>query len=286
MEIQKKELATIQKNSLFLLSEPSVFARRFLYFMIGIGHFYTSDQYGESRQANAYDSFLLLYIMKGRLEIQTQNGTSLVGDGQIALLDCYEKHSYRSLVPTEFVYIHFDGNNSRAFYEEIVRTEGSVFTDPCFSAHRDALLTLCTDIDSGKMPGEGEISVLIHRILCELCNKSVAEYSFKYSAYVRKALSFIESNFTAEISVANIAGVCNLSPQHLNRLFRSETGVSPYQYILEKRMRYACTVLLHSDCSVEETAYKAGFANPFNFMNAFKKKYGITPGRYRKEHVR
>lgn len=274
MEIQKKELATIQKNSLFLLSEPSGFARRFLYYMIGLGHFFTSDRYGESRQANAYDSFLLLYIIKGRLEIQTQHGLRQAGDGQIALLDCYEKHSYRSIVPTEFVYIHFDGNNSRAFYEEIVRSEDHVFTDPCFSSHRDTLLTLCTDIDTGKMPGEDEISVLIHRILCDLCKKSVAEYSFKYSAYIRKALSYIENNFTANISVTDIAVVCNLSTQHLNRLFRNATDLSPYQYILEKRMRYACTVLLNSECSIEETAYKAGFANPFNFMNSFKKSMG------------
>lgn len=236
----------------------------------------------ERRQANVYDSFLLMYVLSGTIKIQTEKCSAQADEGDIVLLDCYEKHSYQAVTPAEFVYIHFDGNNSRAFYEEIMRTKNILFRDACFCTHKDFLLSLCAEIDSGKMPAEGEISVLIHRILCDLCKNSVAEYSFRYTQFIREALAFIENNFTADISIADVARACNISSQHLNRLFRKEMETSPYQCILNKRMDYACDLLRHSDLTIEETSYKIGYSNPFNFMNAFKKKFNQTPSEFRK----
>ncbi len=281
MNIEKKELSTIQKDSLFLLSEPSEFARRFLYYMIGLGHFYATERYTEARPSNAYDSFLLLYVLRGRLYAEEEGAGSEAPAGSIVLLDCYGRHRYRALMPTEFVYMHFDGNNARAFYEEISHSRGRVFSDAGFGEQSTALLQLCDSIGNGKMPSEGDVSVLIHRILCGLCSGSAAEYAFRYSPAVRRALRFIEGNFTAGIGVREIARECGLSPQHLSRLFRRETGTSPYACILEKRMRAACELLSFSECTVEEAAERVGYSSPANFMNAFRRHFGMTPGQYR-----
>lgn len=67
MDIEKRQLTTIKDTSVFLLSKPSDFARHFLYYMIGLGHFYATEYYTETRPSNAYDSFLLMYILNGKL---------------------------------------------------------------------------------------------------------------------------------------------------------------------------------------------------------------------------
>lgn len=282
MNIEKKELSTIQNNSLFYLSEPSAFARKFLYYVIGIGHFYATERYLEMRTANAYDSFLLMYVFDGMLQIETNGQKYEAPSRSLVLIDCYKPHSYKALTPTEFVYLHFDGNNSRLFFEELMHQREPVFFDDCFNAHYRDILRLCNDINRNIMPSEGAISVFIHKILCELCKTSNSKYESKYSPAILKTLNFIENNFTKEISIGEMARLCNFSPSHFSRLFRKETGVAPYSYILDRRMGFACELLLFSDYSIKQIAEKTGYSSDFNFMNKFKKKFGVSPCEYRR----
>ncbi|MBQ8885752.1 MAG: helix-turn-helix transcriptional regulator [Clostridia bacterium] len=284
MNIEKKNLPTIQNNSLFYLNEPSSFARNFLYYIIGIGHFYTTTQYLETRTDNAYDSFLIMYVLDGMLQIET-NGQSYDAPARsIVLIDCYKKHSYKALAPTEFAYLHFDGSNSRAFFNELTRSRGSVFQDECFPAHYNAILQLSNEIDQGRMPAEGEVSVLIHKLLCELCKNSAIKYAFKYSPMILKALNFIGNHFTSDITVDEIAAHCNFSPQHFSRLFKKETGVTPYSYVLEKRISFACELLSDSDDTVKQIAEKIGYSSAVNFMNEFKRRFALSPSEYRRKN--
>lgn len=282
MNIEKRRLPTIRENSVFLLSEPSDFARRFLYYMIGLGHFYATERYTEARPSNAYDSFLLMYVLNGKLYAEEEGEGCDAPAGSIVLLDCYARHRYRALMPAEFVYIHFDGNNSRAFYEEIARTRGRVFRCAHFAQQSEKLLKLCGAVESGEMPSEGDVSVLIHGILCELCESAASEYAFRYSPAVRRALRYIDINYPSAIGVPDLARECGLSPQHLNRLFRKEAGCSPYAFILERRMRAARELLAFSDCTAEEISERVGYSSPVNFANAFRKRYGMTPGQFRR----
>lgn len=284
MNIEKKELPTIQNNSLFYLNEPSAFARKFLYYVIGIGHFYATVRYLETRTANMYDSFLLMYVLDGILQIETNGQKYEAPSKSLVLIDCYKKHSYKALIPTEFVYLHFDGNNSRLFFEELMRRQKPVFFDDCFDAHYRDILCLCGDIDQGLMPSEGKVSVFIHKILCELCKTSDTKYESRYSPVILKAINFIENHFTEDVGINEMAQLCNFSPSHFSRLFRKETGTAPYSYILDRRMRFACELLSDSDCTVKQVAEKTGYSSAFNFMNKFKKRFGVSPGEYRRRH--
>ena len=253
--------------------------------MIGLGHFYATERYAETRPSNAYDSFLLMYVLRGQLYAEEEGTGYNAPAGSTVLLDCYNRHRYCAVMPTEFVYIHFDGNNARAFYEEISRNRSRVFRNTYFKKQSEKLLQLCASIKNGEMPSEGEISVLIHTVLCELCEESAAEYAFRYSPVVRRLLRYIDENYSSKISIPALAGECNLSTQHMSRLFRKEIGISPYAYILEKRMSTARELLAFSDCTIEEAAERVGYSSPVNFANAFKKRYNITPGKFRSEQT-
>lgn len=284
MNIVKEKLETIQKNSLFFLCEPSAFARDFLHYMISIGHFYATSRYIKFREDNEYSSFLLIYIISGKLEFQTVKAKFIASDRDIVLIDCYEKHSYKARAETEFVYMHFDGNNSRALYEQLLKARGNVWKDDCFNEHVNAILKLCEDLEHNNIPNEGDVSVLIHTILCNFCKSFFTKYTMKHSPLVHKALSYLDGNYTANIGIQDIAQSCCISPQHLNKIFFKEMQVTPYAYLLNRRMILACNLLVSTDYNIEQVAQKIGYSSAYNFMNQFKKRFGMTPSEYRKSH--
>ena len=69
--------------------------------------------------------------------------------------------------------------------------------------------------------------------------------------------------------------------EHLCRLFKQRVGMSPTEYINDLRLNYAANYLLHSDISITNICYNAGFNNLSHFYHLFSKKYGTSPRRFR-----
>jgi AraC-like DNA-binding protein len=66
----------------------------------------------------------------------------------------------------------------------------------------------------------------------------------------------------------------------LTRLFRRYQGISPYQYLLRRKMNLAAQDLLHSGGLVKEAAARAGYADPYHFSRVFKSVHGISPAHF------
>ncbi len=94
-----------------------------------------------------------------------------------------------------------------------------------------------------------------------------------------KARQFIEENCFNDISLGDIASHVNLSEYHFNRMFHQATGMSPYGYLLYRKIRRSADVLL-SENNVTTATYSAGFYDQSHFIRLFKKHIGVTPGNY------
>ena len=95
-------------------------------------------------------------------------------------------------------------------------------------------------------------------------------------------ISYIESNYWQNITVADLSGVGNISESALYKLFTSSLSESPKQYIRKRRMFHASTMLINSDKSIADIAIENGFYDPFYFSKEFKKDFGLSPSEYRK----
>jgi AraC-like DNA-binding protein len=84
------------------------------------------------------------------------------------------------------------------------------------------------------------------------------------------------------MSIDKIAASFQLSEKHFRRLFKQETGVSPYQYHLEMRIYRAKEMLLGTAMTVKEISARLHFQNPFHFSHAFKQKTGLSPTQWRR----
>ena len=102
-----------------------------------------------------------------------------------------------------------------------------------------------------------------------------------YPADVISAINYINSHFMDNITVGEMAIACNASISTLERHFMKTLNSSPAEYIKKKRLANAIK-LLSMGCTVSEASSKSGFPDYSNFIALFKKNYGITPLKYKK----
>ncbi|MBO4584334.1 MAG: helix-turn-helix transcriptional regulator [Clostridia bacterium] len=79
-----------------------------------------------------------------------------------------------------------------------------------------------------------------------------------------------------------IVALSGKTREHLSRVFKSVTGLNVSDFIVSKRINYACVLLRDGHASIPEIVGKSGFSNVGTFYNNFKKKTGESPERYRK----
>ncbi|WP_175425906.1 helix-turn-helix domain-containing protein [Trinickia violacea] len=96
---------------------------------------------------------------------------------------------------------------------------------------------------------------------------------------------FIEANITLSISLSDLASQMGLSEYYFCRCFKQATGMSPYQYLLKKRIEHACSCLRREDMSIQDVAFASGFGDPVQFSKQFRRTHGLTPSAFRARYV-
>lgn len=94
---------------------------------------------------------------------------------------------------------------------------------------------------------------------------------------------FINENISYDIDVVTLAELSGYSYHYFRHLFKLQTELSPKQYIIQKRIEYAQTLLVNSNMAVFDIAQACGFLNSSQFNVIFKKYVDISPLRYRQQ---
>jgi AraC family transcriptional regulator len=91
------------------------------------------------------------------------------------------------------------------------------------------------------------------------------------------AKHYIDESFLSIKEVNEVAVFCNLSEFHFFRSFRQAFGITPYQYILNKRLELARDMIITGGLSLTEIALHCNFPDIFTFSKAFKRRFGKAP---------
>jgi two-component system response regulator YesN len=125
------------------------------------------------------------------------------------------------------------------------------------------------------------------KIIAEGENSGVAalKNEARYSPRISKAVDYINTHFAEDVTTASMGNMLRLTPNYFSVLFKKETGV-PFNSFLNKiRLKSAAYLLEHTDYLVYEIAEQCGFHDYIYFSQAFKKTYGLSPGKYRKKKL-
>ncbi|WP_148254262.1 AraC family transcriptional regulator [Aidingimonas lacisalsi] len=98
-----------------------------------------------------------------------------------------------------------------------------------------------------------------------------------------KALDrFIQHHLHKRLTVADLAAEACLSEAHFSECFRTQTGLTPYQYLLQQRLGSARYLLTTTRLPISEVAANTGFANQSALSHAFRRTYGQPPSELRR----
>lgn len=101
------------------------------------------------------------------------------------------------------------------------------------------------------------------------------------SEQISEILSYIDKNFSKQISLDDIAKDFYISPYYLARQFKAETGYTVNQYIQQRRLGMAEQRLAFEKTAIKEIACECGYNNLKYFYSVFKNKTGHTPNEFR-----
>lgn len=99
---------------------------------------------------------------------------------------------------------------------------------------------------------------------------------------IKQALELIEVRGCEPLSVDEIATALNLSESRFRCLFKQEVGKNYKSYVRHLRMLNAKQLLEDPDLSIKEVRILVGYSYTSNFIQDFKRWYGVTPSRYRR----
>jgi transcriptional regulator GlxA family with amidase domain len=108
-----------------------------------------------------------------------------------------------------------------------------------------------------------------------------AQVRHPHTPALRKLLDHVTENPAADHSVDSLAQRVGVSPRHLTRIFRAQTGTSPARFVEQVRLEAACTLLVTGRDPLDAVARHAGFGSPETMRRVFQRELHITPGAYR-----
>ena len=103
------------------------------------------------------------------------------------------------------------------------------------------------------------------------------------SPVVVKVISAVSQNLQKPFSLQEIASKCGYNKNHVIRIFKKETGKTPYAYITDIKINKAKQLLLGSDASLSQISTECGFGDYINLYKAFVKSEGCPPLVWKKQ---
>ena len=103
-----------------------------------------------------------------------------------------------------------------------------------------------------------------------------------YSHKKQNILKVMEQYYTQPLAVADLAALSGRSLSAFKRDFRKLFRESPGQWVVNRRLKEAMTLLQNEEKTVSDTCFEVGFMNVSHFSRVFKKRYGYSPGQAKK----
>ena len=140
--------------------------------------------------------------------------------------------------------------------------------------------------ESGAPYAEELLKGMLYRLIVFMYEKNRRTEAMLFkgplSEEIMEVMSYIEQNYEDDIKLKDAAAVAGFSEGHLSRLFNSQVGVSFSDYLLNVRLRHVKEMLINTDRSISEIAFRSGFSNSDYLSACFRHHEGITPTEFRK----
>jgi len=229
-----------------------------------------------------------IYInLTGDVSFMVEHRVYPILPGDIIITRPFEYHHciYHSNAPHRHFWILFSAiGNERLFPRFFERRlgEGNLLTLPAES--RNELFALCHEMTEPNVDEAKRYRQFFH-LMSLLDRASVSDASANsYPPDVVIALDWIDQHYAEPLAISELARISHVSINTLERHFAELLHMTPTTYLKKKRLGVAAERLWSGE-SVSEACIQSGFSDYSSFIALFKKTYGITPLKYKKERA-
>lgn len=155
------------------------------------------------------------------------------------------------------------------------------YTDPSYTIYK-ILNALLNEAKNQKYGYADMLKIKLHELLLHISRNEInAAAATKDFTYI---INYIKENFHENITLSDCAKQLNLSYDYFQHKFKTITGFSPQQFLIEQRLLASEKMLAENRYSCTEIAYRCGFSTSAQFSALFKKRYGTSPLKYKAHH--
>ncbi|MCU0469631.1 MAG: response regulator transcription factor [Arcicella sp.] len=104
--------------------------------------------------------------------------------------------------------------------------------------------------------------------------------------YLKQVVRYINDNIDKKLEIDELVELTEWQRHHFIKLFIKYLAVSPYQYILSRKIEKSKSLLIDTNIPISQIAFDLGFSSYSNFCNAFKKNNQVVPFDYRRKYGR
>ncbi len=232
--------------------------------------------------------YLIHYILsgKGRFAIGGEEYPLEAGCGFLITPDELAFYQADEEDPWTYVWVGFSGTLAAEYVNNI----GLSVRQPVFrSEASEELYCIVKDMMdhntfdlSHDLRRNGQLGVFLS-VIAEGSRVEKEGESGKANIYVRKAVSFIQSNYCNPIKVTDVADYVCINRSYLYTLFQNSMGMSPQRFLTTFRITKAAELLQLTSLPVESIALSCGYQDPLVFTKAFRQMKQMSPSAFRKE---
>lgn len=172
-----------------------------------------------------------------------------------------------------------------------VRPTVSLHEQPGIQDHglHQLLLLLAAESEAQGACGKLYVDSLFHALVTRFLYLSRAEKPLnapRSNALPRhlllRVIDRMNSDFRSDLDLATLAADSGYSRAHFLRMFRTATGKTPHQYLLDIRLDFARGRLKETSASLADVALASGFSSHSHLTRAFLQRFGVPPSQYRR----
>lgn len=241
---------------------------------------------------HSHDHCEMFIHIAGEMDIFAEKTTYHLSGGEIRIYSAGELHCgnigqkqhvewYQIDFPPEFRKFPGSKDLMKLFFDREFGV-GNVFVPEDHEEICRLLSEIFACREEDALTGHFRQSALI-QVLCRACRawqKAKTERIPKSALH--QIIDIVNEQYAQISTVEELCILTHYSPSYVNRIFREGINISPYQFLIGKKLNEAKKEL-KAGASVAEACERAGFSDYSNFITLFKRKFGVTPKQYGKQ---
>lgn len=278
--IYKKFPTTYDKKSIRIINNPSNLAKRNFLYIQETGYIKLLENHNVTKR-KSLNSYLIVLILNGTGTLNYNDKSYILKKGDCFFIDCMQPHYYQSSYenPWEIVWIHFNGNTSKKYYE-IFKEKNQVILNfiSC-----DTLLPYFNEIIKVNKDKHSDYELWNNNLILNIVTHLIVNDVPRIMPRMNYIKSYIDEHFTESITLDSISKEFYISKYYLSHEYKRVFGHTVFYYIISKRIEYSKYLLRFTDKTITEISEMCGFNSSSYFTKQFKKFENINALSFRKK---